>query len=437
MLDVPATIRRKRDGHELTSGQIRSLLEAYTEGDVPDYQMSALLMAIFYRGMAEDELDVWTDVMLGSGKVIDLSDLDGPKVDKHSTGGVGDKVSLMLAPLAAACGVKVPMISGRGLGHTGGTLDKLESIPGMSVNLDEDAYRRVLSEAGLVFAGQTEDLCPADRKLYALRDVTGTVESIPLIASSIMSKKLAEGIDALVLDIKVGKGAFMKTPTQARELARTMVRIGERRGKRTKAVLTSMDTPLGRAAGNAVEVRESVEVLRGEGPADTRQIVLHLTASMLVLGGVEKIHEAATRRCEQALASGKALERLLRVVELQGGDPRSLEDPARLPLGDHSLTVIAETGGYVNTLDALAIGRACVALGAGRLRSNETVDPGAGLFIHAKPGEQVSGGERLATLHTSDPARLEPAAGFVREGFGIGPEPQGGGQKLILEEMES
>ncbi|MBW2263287.1 MAG: thymidine phosphorylase, partial [Deltaproteobacteria bacterium] len=383
------------------------------------------------------ELDVWTDVMLGSGTVIDLDDLDGPKVDKHSTGGVGDKVSLVLAPLAAACGVYVPMISGRGLGHTGGTLDKLESIPGMSVDVDVEAYRRILAQAGLVFAGQTENLCPADRKLYALRDVTGTVESIPLIASSIMSKKLAEGIDALVLDVKVGRGAFMKTLEDARDLAGTMVRIGEGRGKRVRAVLTSMDVPLGRAAGNSVEVRESVDVLRGEGPEDTRRIVLHLTACMLVLGGVEGDHGEALSRCEKALDSGAALERLMKVVELQGGDPRALEEPERLPLGDHDLDVTAKKGGYVTGMDAMAIGRATVALGAGRLRSEDDVDPGAGVIMHRKPGEAVDAGERLATLHASDASRLEPAAAHVEGGYDIGPEPPAGKARLIMEEVGS
>ncbi len=437
MLDVPAIIRKKRDGGELAPDEMRGLLEAYTRGDVPDYQMSALLMAIYMKGMQRAELDVWTDVMLGSGTVIDLGDLDGPKVDKHSTGGVGDKVSLMLAPLAAACGVYVPMISGRGLGHTGGTLDKLESIPGMSVSVDEEAYRRILAQAGLVFAGQTEDLCPADRKLYALRDVTGTVESIPLIASSIMSKKLAEGIDALVLDVKVGKGAFMKTLEDARDLAGTMVRIGEGRGKRVRAVLTSMDVPLGRAAGNGVEVRESVDVLRGGGPGDTRQIVLHLTACMLVLGGVEDDHGAALARCEKALDSGAALKRFIKVVELQGEDPRSIEEPERLPVGEHSLDVLADQGGYVTGIDAMAIGRATVALGAGRLRSEDDVDPGAGVIMHRKPGEAVGKGERLATLLASDASRLEPAARHAGGGYEIGPEPPAARAGLIMEEVGS
>jgi pyrimidine-nucleoside phosphorylase len=437
MLDVPAIIRQKRDGRSLEPAEMRALLEIYARGGVPDYQMSALLMAIYYSGMAEDELDVWTDVMLHSGAVMDLADIEGPKVDKHSTGGVGDKVSLMLAPIAAACGVRVPMISGRGLGHTGGTLDKLESIPGMDVKLDVGRFRMVLGEAGLVFAGQTEDLCPVDRKLYALRDVTGTVESIPLIASSIMSKKLAEGIDGLVLDVKVGGGAFMKTLDRARELARTMVRIGAGRGKTVRAVLTSMDAPLGRAAGNGVEVAESVDVLRGEGPADTTALVMHLSAWMLVIGGIEADHDAALERCRRAVSSGEALERLLMVTELQGGDPRALEDTSRLPLGAHSVTARAGGRGWVRTLDAMAIGRACVLLGAGRMRSDDAVDHGAGVILHAKAGDPVDAGDALATLHASDPSRLDGAMRMAASGYDIGPEPPAEVTNLVMEEISS
>jgi pyrimidine-nucleoside phosphorylase/thymidine phosphorylase len=435
MLDVPAIIRKKRDGLTLEAEEMRAVVEAYTAGQVPDYQMSALLMAIYFRGMQDAELDVWTDVMLTSGTVLDFSDVPGPKVDKHSTGGVGDKVSLMLAPIAAACGVRVPMISGRGLGHTGGTLDKLESIPGMNVRLDPDRFRMVLREAGFVFAGQTEDLCPADRKLYALRDVTGTVESIPLIASSIMSKKLAEGIEGLVLDVKVGKGAFMKTVEDARELASTMVRIGEARGTRVKAVLSSMDGPLGRAAGNGVEVVESVDVLRGSGPGETRRIVLHLTAWMLVLGGIEQTHEAALERCSDAIASGAAFERLLRVTELQGGDPRALEDTSRLPLGKHSRVIEAGTSGHVQGVDAMAIGRACVLLGAGRMRSEDPVDYGAGVLLDVKRGDSVEAGDRLATLHASDVSRLDEAAAMALSGFAIGDTPPAGGATRVMEEI--
>jgi len=437
MLDVPELIRTKRDGGRLPAGRMRDLLEAYVAGGVPDYQMSALLMAIFMRGMEDEELDVWTDVMLHSGEVLDLGDIDGPKVDKHSTGGVGDKVSLPLAPIAAACGVKVPMISGRSLGHTGGTLDKLESIPGMNVRIGPERFKQVLREAGLVFAGQTERLCPADRRLYALRDVTGTVESIPLIASSIMSKKLAEGIDGLVLDVKTGRGAFMRTIQDARTLGATMVRIGAARGKRVRAVVTSMDEPLGLAAGNGPEVRESVEVLRGEGPGDTRSIVLHLAAWMLVIGGIEADHGRALERCRRAIGSGEALERLRRVVELQGGDPRTIDDPSLLPLGRHAKPLLAAKGGFVQTVDALSMGRACVVLGAGRTRADDPVDAGAGVLFRARRGDAVRPGDALAVLHASDESRLDPAAAIAIEGFVLGPEPPGPGTSLIIEEIGS
>jgi pyrimidine-nucleoside phosphorylase/thymidine phosphorylase len=371
--------------------------------------------------------------MLESGDVMDLSGVDGPKVDKHSTGGVGDKVSLVLAPVAAACGVRVPMISGRGLGHTGGTLDKLESIPGMDVRVDAERFVRIVDEAGLVFAGQTESLCPADRRLYALRDVTATVESVPLIASSIMSKKLAEGIDALVLDVKVGRGAFMKSVGDARELARTMVRIGGNRGKRVAAVLTAMDRPLGRAAGNAVEVGESVELLRGGGPEDLRELVLVLGSWMLVLGGVEDDLRVARSRCAETLCSGAAFERLLHVAELQGGDPSALEDTSRLPLGAHRLELRADRAGVVTDVDALAVGRACVLLGAGRLSSEDSVDPGAGVVLSAVAGDSVDAGDLLATLTTSDPGRLETAARVLRGGFVVAAQEECEEAPLVLE----
>ncbi len=435
MIDVPHIIRKKRDGHPLDRGEMRSLLLAHVRGEIPDYQMAAFLMAVFFRSMSEEELDAWTEVMLNSGTVIDLRDVPGPKVDKHSTGGVGDKVSLVLAPLAAACGVKVPMISGRGLGHTGGTLDKLESIPGMSVRIDVDRYRRILREAGLVFAGQTDDLCPADRKLYALRDVTGTVESIPLIASSIMSKKLAEGIDALVLDVKVGDGAFMRTIDDARKLARTMVRIGSGQGKKVKAVITAMDEPLGRAAGNAPEVVESVETLRNGGPPDLRAIVIRLTSWMLVLGGVQPDLGSAGAACEQALASGAALARFLKVVEMQGGDPRAIEDTSLMPSGRHRREILAPSGGFVARVDAMSMGRACVMLGAGRLRSEDAVDPGAGMIFAVRRGDRVSSGDLLVTLMASDASRIGEAERIAREGFAISREPPSKAGPLIIEEV--
>ncbi len=433
MLDVPAIIRKKRDGLELSADEMRGILTAYTAGEVPDYQMSALLMAILFRGMKDAELDVWTEVMLESGEVLDLSDIDGPKVDKHSTGGVGDKVSLMLAPIAAACGLYVPMISGRGLGHTGGTLDKLEAIPGMDVRVDTASFVRIVREAGLVFAGQTDALCPADRRLYALRDVTGTVESVPLIASSIMSKKLAEGIDGLVLDVKVGRGAFMKDASQARELARTMVRIGSGREKRVKAVLTAMDRPLGLTAGNAVEVEESVEVLKGGGPADLREVVLVLTSWMLVIGKLARTLNDARQCCERAIDSGAAFERLLKVASLQGADVRVLEDTSLLPAGAHRREIRAASDGFVTDVDAMAVGRACVLLGAGRLRSEDDVDLGAGVVFASRAGDQVRSGDLVATLRASDASRLGPAARMLEDGIALGPEPPAPPGPLVME----
>ena len=326
-------IRKKRDGVALSDEEIRAFLAGYTDGSIPDYQAAALAMAVFFRGLDPRELATWTDAMLHSGDVIDLSDLPGRKVDKHSTGGVGDKVSLCLAPIVAACGVKVPMVSGRGLGHTGGTLDKLEAIPGFTVDLPLARFREIVADVGLCLIGQTERLAPADRKLYALRDVTATVESIPLIASSILSKKLAEGIDALVLDVKVGRGAFMKTEDDARILARTMVDIGTRVGKQVVALLTDMSQPLGLAVGNALEVVEALEVLRGGGPADLVEITLALAAEMLVLGGVADDLDAGRARALEAIADGSALERMRRLVAAQGGDPSVIDDPANPPDG--------------------------------------------------------------------------------------------------------
>lgn len=433
MLDVPAIIRKKRDGQELTAEEMRGILEGYTADRVPDYQMAALLMAIYYQGMQDRELDVWTDVMLHSGSVMDLSSIDGPKVDKHSTGGVGDKVSLMLAPIAAACGVYVPMISGRGLGHTGGTLDKLESIPGMNVRVDEQDFLRIVREAGLVFAGQTENLCPADRRLYSLRDVTGTVESVPLIASSIMSKKLAEGIDALVLDVKVGHGAFMKTPGQARELAETMVRIGKGCDTRVKAVMTAMDRPLGLTAGNAVEVVESVEVLKGGGPADLREVVLTLTSWMLVIGQVEKNLHTARQACQRAIDSGRAFERLCQVAALQGADARALEDTSLLPRGSATHQLRAQKAGRITDVDAMAVGRACVLLGAGRLTSDDDVDFGAGVEFAAVTGDEVSGGDLIATLTASDESRLAPAAQMLSKGIKVDDDDPEPARPLVME----
>jgi pyrimidine-nucleoside phosphorylase len=392
-------IHRKRDGETLPPEAIAALVDGFTRGDVPDYQMAAFCMAVFFRGMDEAETLALTRAMLHSGDVLDLSDIPGAKVDKHSTGGVGDKVSLPLAPLAAACGVKVPMISGRGLGHTGGTLDKLEAIPGFRVDLPVERFRELVASVGACLIGQTARLAPADRKLYALRDVTATVESIPLIAGSIMSKKLAEGIDGLVLDVKVGSGAFMKRRDDARALARTLAAIGRGMGKQVTALLTNMDQPLGRAVGNALEVVESVELLEGGGPADLRECTVELTAEMLLLAHVAADLPAARRAVEAAIADGRGLRKLEEIVEAQGGDPRALRDRARLPRAPRTLEVPAPADGVVTAIDAEAIGLAAVALGAGRARVEDRVDPAVGILVHRKLGDRVERGEPLATIH--------------------------------------
>ncbi len=392
----------KRDGQVVPAEQLRALIHAYTQGAVPDYQMSAFLMAAFLRGMDPAETFVLTDAMLHSGVVLDLSDLPGVKVDKHSTGGVGDKVSLILAPLVAACGVPVPMISGRGLGHSGGTLDKLEAIPGFRTNLSIDAYRRQLHALGVVMIGQTAEIAPADRKLYALRDVTGTVEFIPFIAASIMSKKLAEGIDALVLDVKCGRGAFMKTPDDARRLAETLVGLGERFGKRTVALLTDMETPLGYAVGNWPETREAIRCLHGDDVPDLMEVTYALAAEMLYLGGVVPSPEAGHRRAREAVASGAALDTFIALVEAQGGDAAVVRDPDRRPDDVPVADVRApeDAHGYVAHLDALRLGYTAVAMGAGRRRKEDPVDPLAGITLVKKPGDAVAPGDVLARLHT-------------------------------------
>ena len=395
-------IRRKRDGGELSAAEIDFLVGGIATGDVPDYQWSALAMAILWRGMTPAETAALVHAMLHSGTVIDLSDIPGPKVDKHSTGGVGDKTSLILAPIAAACGVTVPMVSGRGLGHTGGTLDKLESIPGFRVDLDLVAYRRVARECGLVLMGQTAEIAPADRVLYALRDATATVESIPLITASILSKKLAEGIDALVLDVKTGDGAFMATRHDARALAESMTRIGRELGTPVQALITSMDAPLGRAVGNAVEVWESVECLQGRGPVDLMEVSLELAAEMLLLGGVAATREDALAKCRKSLADGSALERLRRVVAAQGGDPRVCDDPLGvLPKAKHVEPFRAATSGFIAGIRAWPVGQASMLLGAGRARVDSTIDPAAGIVFAKSVGDEVRAGDVIAEIHVN------------------------------------
>lgn len=420
-----ALIARKRDGEALPAEAVAALVEAYTQGDMPDYQMSAFLMAAFLRGLDADEAAALTDAMLHSGTVLDLSDLPGTKVDKHSTGGVGDTVSLLLAPLVAACGVPVPMISGRSLGHTGGTLDKLESIPGLRTDLSIADYRAQLERLGVVMIGQTDEIAPADRKLYALRDVTATVESVPLIAASIMSKKLAEGIDALVLDVKCGRGAFMKTADEAHTLAETLVRIGTEHDTPTTALITDMDVPLGRAAGNWPEVAEAVRGLRGEGPEDLMTVTLALAGEMLVLGGAAETAEAGRARAEEAVNDGSAFAKLLALAEAQGGDPAAIEDPdAREGAGPRATVHAPESaGGYVTDCDALAVGRAALALGAGRRNKEDAVDPLAGVVLAKKPGDPVAAGDVLARLHASADAGVDEARARLLDAFRYGEAP--------------
>jgi pyrimidine-nucleoside phosphorylase len=406
-------IRKKRDGVELSREEIEGLVNAYTSGNIPDYQVSAWLMAVVLKGMTRPETAALTDAMLHSGDVLDLSSLPATKVDKHSTGGVGDKTSLVLAPLAAAAGVAVPMISGRGLGHTGGTLDKLEAIPGFNVNLSVAEFRRILELCGCAMIGQTAEIAPADRKLYALRDVTGTVESPYLICASIMSKKLAEGIDALVLDVKTGSGAFMKNEKEAAFLAELMVETGERMGKRVVALITDMDQPLGNMIGNALEVVEVVEVLRGVGPDDLRELCLELAGWMLHLGGVAETVAEGKQQSAKLISSGKALEKFRQMVELQGGDPRVIDDASRLPQAQHTMEVASTKAGYVASMQCEQIGTACVILGGGRERKEDSVDPAVGIVLHKKVGDRVAVGEPLATIYYNAEAKAARARQLI------------------------
>ncbi len=405
-------IRAKRDGGELSDEQIDWVIDAYTRGAVAEEQMAALAMAVFWRGLAPRELSRWTDAMIRSGERLDLSFLSRPAVDKHSTGGVGDKITLPLAPLVAACGAAVPQLSGRGLGHTGGTLDKLESIPGWRASVSNTEFRRQLEEVGAVICAAGADLAPADRKLYALRDVTGTVDSIPLIASSIMSKKIAEGSAALVLDVKVGSGAFMPDLNSARELAETMVRLGGDAGVRTVALLTDMSTPLGRTAGNGLEVAEAVEVLAGGGPADVVELTLTLAREMLAAAGREDADPA------DALRDGRAMDVWRRMIRAQGGDP-----DAALPASKERHDVAAPATGVLTRLDALAVGVAAWRLGAGRARKEDGVSAGAGVRLLARPGDRVTAGQPLLELHADDPARFRAALAALTDGIEVGPAP--------------
>ena len=412
-------IQRKRDGEELAPEEIEFLVEGYTNGDIPDYQMSSFLMAVFFSGMSDREVSRLTECMLRSGDTVDLSSIPGVKVDKHSTGGVGDKTSLIVAPLAAAAGVVVPMMSGRALGHTGGTLDKLESIPGFRTSLTAEEFEKQLSELGLCFIGQTDRLAPADRKLYALRDVTATVESIPLISSSIMSKKLAEGVDALVLDVKVGSGAFMKKQVDARRLAQMMVGIGRRMDKRVQALITDMSQPLGYAVGNALEVMEASQTLQNAGPTDLTKLSIELAARMIYLGKKAASLEEARHIAEEKLEDGSGYKKLKQVVAAQGGNPQALDKFELLPNATGMREVASPRGGYVSSIDAQDIGSASNMIGAGRDKKEDAIDPAVGIILEVKAGEKVDAGSVLCRLYYTKEDRVEEAAEMVEDAFRI------------------
>lgn len=413
-------IRKKRDGDRLTRDEIAALVDGLLSGEVADYQMSAWLMAAFLNGLDDDETLALTDAMLGSGQVLRLDSVERPKVDKHSTGGVGDKISICLAPAVAACGVAVPMISGRGLGHTGGTLDKLESIPGYKTELDVGTFERIVATVGVSMIGQTTELAPADRRIYALRDVTGTVECIPLIVASILSKKLAEGIDGLVLDVKAGRGAFMKDLRSARRLAKALVKVGTRAKKRVSALITDMSSPIGSTIGNALELREAVNVLEGRGPRDTVELTVELGAEMLLLARVAASRRDARSRIQRALADGSGLDVFRRMVEAHGGDPRVVDDTSLLPAAPHRVVVESAVSGSVRAIDAERLGFLSVEMGAGRARAEDPVDPAVGIELFAEVGSRVAAGEPLAALHVRDRDAAEGWIPTVRAAFSMG-----------------
>ncbi len=425
-------ILRKRAGEELSVEEIRYLINGYTTGEIPDYQMSAYLMATFFNGMTDRELSSFTEVMMASGAILDLSDIPGVKVDKHSTGGVGDKTSLICAPIAAAAGVIVPMISGRGLGHTGGTLDKLEAIPGFRTDLSVEQFRAMLTQHGMAFMGQSDEVAPADKRLYALRDVTGTVESISLIASSIMSKKMAEGCDALVLDVKVGNGAFMKKQVEARRLAQAMVGIGRRLDKKVQALITDMNQPLGFAVGNAVEVMEVSQTLQKSGPADLTRISLELAARMIFLAKVTPTLDDARKLAEDKLMDGSAYRKFKQVVQAQGGNPLALDRFELLPNATGMREILSPRSGFVSAIMAEDIGRASTMIGAGRSRKEDPIDPAVGVILEVKAGEKVDAGAVLCRLYYTGEDNLDEAAELVEDAFRIsGSRPEE--RELILE----
>ncbi|HZK78214.1 MAG TPA: thymidine phosphorylase [Gemmatimonadaceae bacterium] len=420
---VPRLIERKRDGGRLEPEEWHELIQAYARNEVPDYQMSALLMAIFFRGLDREEMNALTDAMIESGARLDLSHLAVPRLDKHSTGGVGDKVSLILAPLIASLGAAVPMMSGRGLGHTGGTLDKLESIPGFRTDLTLDVARQQIDRIGCALIGQTSEIAPADRKIYALRDATATVEVVPLIAASIMSKKLAEGLTGLVLDVKEGSGAFLPEAVRGITLAKAMIQLGADRGCPVVALVTAMDRPLGRACGNAIEVRESIEALRGNGPDDLMEVTFALGAEMLLLGNLASTHEDAWRQMRDSIDTGKALDKFRQIIEAQGGNPRIIDDQSILPVAKHSAAFVSPRDGFVREVTPRTIGYGIIEIRGGRRTMEDTIDPAVGFVIEVKPGDPVHRGDLIATIHARDEAGIAAGRKVIEEAIPIGDEP--------------
>ena len=415
-------IAKKRDGHDLARDEINFIIRGYTNGEVADYQMSALLMAIYLRGMTTEETLALTEAMLHSGEVVDFSDLGRPRVDKHSTGGVGDKTSLVIAPVVAAAGVLVPMISGRALAHSGGTLDKLESIPGFRTDLSLAEFRATLKEVGAALIGQTAEIAPADKKLYALRDVTATVACRPLMAASIMSKKLAEGASGLLLDVKTGSGAFLKKEVDARELARIMISIARGLNKECIVMITDMNQPLGRAVGNSIELIEAFETLQGRGPDDFNTLCRELSAEMLVMGNAAPDTDRGRELYDEMIASGAAVKKMRAIIRAQGGEPRVVDDYGSLPRAAHQKELLTPEAGYVQAIDTEAIGHASMLLGAGRSRLETAIDLGVGLTVHARIGDKLQRDSPLATIHFNDAARAEEAASDIRNAYTIGPE---------------
>jgi pyrimidine-nucleoside phosphorylase len=426
-------IRKKRDGKILTEEEIRFLVNGYVGGDIPDYQISALLMAVYYRGMNFEEAGFLTRAMLESGDVIDLSDIKGPLIDKHSTGGVGDKVSLILAPLAAACGISVPMMSGRSLGHTGGTLDKLESIPGYRTDLTVERFIEGVRKTGFAMTGQSETIVPADRKMYALRDVTATIESVPLITASILSKKIAEGAEGLVFDVKTGAGAFMKTLEDANELAQSLYKTGKSLGKKVSVVITGMDEPLGNMVGNFLEVREVIQSLGGEGPDELMEVILRLTARMLLLGGISTSLQEAEELCRRRISDGSAWEKFCENVKFQGGDLNVINHPEKGPRASIMESLLSEKEGYVERIDAYNVGMAATLLGAGRTRKEDPVLPGVGVELRKKKGDSVKQGDILCLIHAENREQLNAASPLIEKAFHIGDSKAPASSRILAE----